>query len=202
MEKITDIVFDVGRVLFDFNYDALFRFLSNNGAIIKDIDDFVERVDLQSYELGQLSSEVFIDNLNSLLTHRVDRSELTAHWVEIFEPIDEMLKLAAYLNRKFRVFLLSNTSALHWDYLLSHYNLKTFGSGLLASFEIGALKPEAEIFWEAERRFGLVPERTIFIDDIETNALGASACGWHGIHHVQISKTKESLESLLMCPLP
>lgn len=202
MKKITDIVFDVGRVLVDFRYDPLFRYLHAHGAQFTSVDDFAEKVDLRAYECGLISNDEFIDKVCSLLTEKVDRSELISHWVELFEQIDEMLDLAAYLKTDFGVYLLSNTSALHWDYLKSTYKLDGLGTDLLASFEVGAMKPDQKIFKEAEKRFDLVPDQTLFIDDIEANTEGARACGWHGLHHVRIDRTKKEMETLLMRSLP
>ncbi|MFQ5949393.1 MAG: hypothetical protein ACE5J1_01750, partial [Nitrospiria bacterium] len=119
MVRITDIVFDVGRVLVDFGYHDLFALLRENGAKVNGIKDFVEKTDLLSYEYGHISDETFIDNMNRLLTIPVDRTLLISRWVYIFEPISEMLTLASNLKDYFGVYLLSNTSSLHWDYLLT-----------------------------------------------------------------------------------
>lgn len=202
MKKVTDIVFDVGRVLIDINYNDLFRFLHEHGAEFNTTEEFSKKIDLEPYECGHISSDQFIDNVSKLLATEVDRSELTARWLEIFDPITEMLDFASYLKADFGVFLLSNTNALHWDYLLAEYRLRQVCMGTLASFEVGAMKPEPEIFREAEKRFGLIPEKTILIDDIEVNSAGAMACGWHGIHHTSIGDTKKKMETFLMCALP
>jgi len=192
-----DIVFDVGRVLIDFSYDALFAFFREQGVVLNRIDDFAEKLDLKSYEYGRISSDEFIHNLSGLFLNPPDDRVLITKWTEIFSPMMEMLEFASELKKDHRVFLLSNTSALHWTYLLDEYNLKERSSGVLASFEVGAMKPEAKIFREAERRFDLSPENTVFIDDIKENALGAVSCGWHAIHHVGVGETKRKLRTWL-----
>ena len=197
MSEIRDIVFDAGRVLVDFDYKDCFRFLAEKGAHFTGVDDFTRRTDLKAYESGRISTECFLDNVCRLLTQKVDRSELVPQWVEIFKPIPEMLVLASKLKADYGVFVLSNTSALHWAYLLSEYSLDRIGMGAMASFEVGALKPEPKIFREAERKFALTPKRTLFIDDIEDNAAGALACGWQAIHHISIEKTLEKMEMVL-----
>ncbi|HIE64775.1 MAG: HAD family phosphatase [Nitrospira sp.] len=197
MTRITDIVFDVGRVLVDFSYQDLFAFLRDNGAEVKGIKDFVEKTDLLSYEYGHLSGESFIDNINDLLKSPLDRDRLTEKWVYIFKPICKMQALALALRNRFGVYLLSNTSALHWDYLLTECRLDKISDGALASFEVGAVKPEEKIFREAEKRFNLRPETTLFIDDLETNIAGAIACGWHGIHHMGVENTWKELTKFI-----
>ena len=59
------------------------------------------------------------------------------------------------------------------------------------------MKPGPEIFSVACSRFDLRPETTVFIDDIEANALGAVACGWHGIWHRNAASTKAQLRQLV-----
>ncbi|MFQ5589377.1 MAG: HAD family hydrolase, partial [Nitrospiria bacterium] len=197
---IKDIVFDVGRVLIDFRYDALFRYFKENGTRIDSVHDFVEKTDLKAYEYGHISTEAYLDNLSALFDRPVNREELTSKWVRIFEPVTEMLAWAASLKRDYGVYLLSNTSALHWDYLISEYRIDEVGFGLLASFEVGAVKPEEAIFRAAEKRFGLSPGRTLFIDDLQENVRGAIDSGWRGIHHVSIKETQGLVKTLLGLP--
>ncbi len=202
MSPIKNIVFDVGKVLVDFSYDDLFRFLREKGAKFKDVEDFVSQVDLLAYEHGLISDDAFIDKVQKMLSHKADRGALIRQWVEIFKPIHEMLDLARHLQARFGVYLLSNTSALHWAYLIEEYQLAKIGMDMIASFEVGAMKPSPKIFQAAEKRFGLKPESTLFIDDIQENAAGAMACGWQGIHHRGITETKGQMEALLGVSLP
>ena len=202
LSDIRAIVFDVGRVLVDFTYDDCFRFLAEYGAVFPDVNAFAEKTNLSAYERGRLSSDAYLENVRRLLSRPVDRSVLIRQWVRIFEPIPEMMALARGLAADYAVYVLSNTSALHWEYLLSKYHLGRIGKGGMASFEVGALKPEPAIFRAAERRFGLIPEKTVFVDDIFENVAGATACGWRGIHHVSVEATKRALAILLEAPIP
>ncbi len=51
------------------------------------------------------------------------------------------------------------------------------------------MKPDAEIYAEAERRFGLDPRTTVFIDDRAENIKAARARGWSGIEHSDYHQT-------------
>jgi len=197
MTRITDIVFDVGNVLVDVSYQDLFAFLRENGAEVEGIKDFVKKTSLLSYEYGHLSDEEFIDNINALLKTPLDHARIVQKWIGLFKPIHEMQALAKALRPTFGVYLLSNTSALHWKYLLSECRLDKISDGALASFEVGTVKPEAEIFRKAEKRFDLKPETTVFLDDLEGNIAGAIACDWHGIHHTDVESTREKLAKLI-----
>ena len=58
------------------------------------------------------------------------------------------------------------------------------------------MKPDAGIFAEAERRFGLEPRATVFIDDRPENIDAARARGWQGILHSGHASTVNALRTL------
>lgn len=195
-ENITAVVFDVGRVLIDFSYDDFFAWLETQGAQIKGVEDFVEKTDLLAYEHGHITDDVFLGNLNNLLNKPIDNARLVSKWLDLFEPIDDMLQLAQELNDNYGVYLLSNTSQLHWQHIVPRYHLDEICHGLLTSFEVGAMKPDPAIFHAAEHQFELNAKTTVFIDDIADNAEGASQCGWLGIHHKNFLDTRQQLQNL------
>jgi HAD superfamily hydrolase (TIGR01509 family) len=43
------------------------------------------------------------------------------------------------------------------------------------------MKPDAQIFHEATRRFGLAPSELLFIDDVAHNVEAARALGWRAL---------------------
>jgi putative hydrolase of the HAD superfamily len=196
MTRVNDVVFDVGRVLIDFSYVPFLALLRSRGARIDSVEDFVAQTELIRYEHGEISSAEFLDRLNGLLAEPLPTAELVAAWNDLFTPVDEMLQLAAALKNHCGVYLLSNTSELHWQHLESAFNLDTICHDRLASFEVGAMKPAPEIFSAACHRFDLQPETTVFIDDLETNVNGAIACGWQGIWHRELAGTRARLSQL------
>ena len=194
--KITDIVFDVGRVLIDFSYDDFFAWLKSEGAQLNGVSDFVEKIDLHAYEHGRISDDQFLANLNRLLHKPVDKQILIKHWLDLFTPLDDMLQLAEQLKTNYGVYLLSNTSAMHWQHIVPRFRLHEISHGLLTSFEVGAMKPDPAIFHTAEQQFGIKAKTTVFIDDIQDNTSGAIACGWWGIHHKNSHYTRQQLQHL------
>lgn len=196
MNKITDIVFDVGRVLIDVNYDTLFQFLWDHGASVHTEQEFIRQTDMLRYERGQIDDDTFLARLNNLFTTPPGREAIINAWQDLFTPIDDMLALANRLKSDYGVYLLSNTNSLHWQYVVPQYKLDQISHGLLTSFELGVMKPDPAIFRHAEQQFGLQAENTVFIDDIQENATGAIACGWYGIHHISTIKTVQLLRTL------
>lgn len=195
-ENISAIVFDVGRVLIDFSYDTFFAWLATQGAQFNGVDEFIALTDLRAYEHGHISNTEFLGKLSNLLSQPVDEAILIRKWLDLFRPIEEMLQLARQLKQHHGVYLLSNTSALHWQHVVAHFQLDQLSHGLLASYEVGAMKPDPAIFRAAEQQFELRPKTTVFIDDIADNAEGAQRCGWQGIHHQNPRDTRRQLQKL------
>ena len=107
-----------------------------------------------------------------------------------------MVELAHRLSERYRVYLLSNIGDLHWAHLSREYRLHALGHGALPSYLAGVMKPHAGIYAEAEKRFALTPQHTVFIDDRADNIAAACARGWHGIVHADYPRTLAALRAL------
>ncbi len=197
MSQITDVVFDVGRVLIDFSYKGFFALLRERGAQLKDVADFTEQAELIAYEHGEIDTEQFFAGINRLLQRPLSPQELATAWKDLFTPITAMLQLASDLKPHCGVYLLSNTSELHWQHLLSRYELDQFCHDRLASYEVGVMKPHPQIFAAAAARFDLQPSRSVFVDDLQANVAGAMACGWQGIWHREPAETRAKLSGMI-----
>ncbi len=194
--SIGHVVFDLGKVLVDFSYQQLFPLLRRRGALLHDVDDFARRVGLIDYEHGRISSDEFLQGINALLSAPLDQAELKNAWCSIFTPMPQMLSLARRLRTQARVYIISNTSEIHWDHLRERFLLADLCDDAIASYEIGHMKPAAAIYSVAEERFGFAPEEVVFIDDRLENVAGAQACGWQAIHHQNYGQTRDALIDL------
>jgi FMN phosphatase YigB (HAD superfamily) len=94
------------------------------------------------------------------------------------------------------VYLLSNIGDLHWAHLDALYGVDTLVHGACASFRVGAIKPQLDIYRKAEQMFDLDPAATVFLDDLPRNVAGARECGWHAIHHTDASVSRAQLRAL------
>ena len=187
------IVFDLGKVLIDFSYVDFFALLRERGVQADRAEDFLLQARLHDYEHGYLTCDDFLAGMNRLLARPLAQEQLIDAWNGLFTPIPEMLELAAELKNHYPVYLLSNIGRLHWEFLLTTYELDAYCHDRLASFEAGAMKPAATIYQAAQQRFALEPEHTLFIDDKEENIRGATACGWQGFVHQNPTATRKRL---------
>jgi HAD superfamily hydrolase (TIGR01509 family) len=197
---IRAIVFDIGWVFVKLNRQALLDCLTEHGCEPLDIEGFVARIRLDDHETGRMTGFDLIEQMTRLTSKPVAAELLRRHWLDIFELEPRMVALAHRLSARYRVYLLSNVGDLHWAHLWREYGLHKIGHGALPSFVTGYMKPDREIYREAERRFGLEPQSTVFIDDREENVDGARACGWQGILHTNFPTTVAALRALGVQP--
>lgn len=193
---IRNVVFDVGGVMVRLRYQPFVRYLQDAGVDMADLPAWLETIDLNAHERGEITGEELLERVAASAAQPLDREDLGRRWLDMFERTGEMFDLASGLMDHYRVYLLSNVGDLHWRHLDETYGIAGVGHGAIASFRVGAVKPSAAIYREAERRFGLAPEATVFIDDLARNVAGARACGWQAIHHVNPAGTRRELKAL------
>lgn len=65
--------------------------------------------------------------------------------------------------------------------------------GITVSGRIGLLKPEAKIFRHHTAASDLLPEATVFIDDVAANVEAARAEGWHSLQFINPDQLRHDL---------
>jgi 2-haloacid dehalogenase len=193
---IRNVIFDIGGVLLRLRYQTFIEYLAGAGIDMTNLPRWLEQVDLAAHERGEITGEELLGRIAAMARRPLDADELRERWLDMFDRAHEMFDLAAGLKADYRVFLLSNIGDLHWRHLNARYGFDDLTHGVVASFRVGAIKPSAAIYLEAERRFGLEPSATVFIDDLPPNVVGAQACGWQAIHHRDPAETRRQLRAL------
>jgi epoxide hydrolase-like predicted phosphatase len=68
---------------------------------------------------------------------------------------------------------------------------------MIISAEVGAAKPEAQIFQIALEQFGVRPNEAVFVDDFPVNIEGCEKVGMKGIHFKDPETVLQQLKKLL-----
>ena len=194
MKPVKNIIFDFGNVLFDLDLPAVERnlkiyFGEKFGAAREKLsrDKVVEL-----YEVGGLSTEEFIDAIRFASEKPLEKQQVVSAWNSIFLTMPKArFDMLLRLREHYKVFLLSNINDLHasWidDYMMREYSIEDFQAryfdGVYYSHLIRLRKPDREIYEYVLADAELVPEETIFFDDMEVNITAAKALGIRGILH-------------------
>lgn len=195
---IEAVIFDLGNVLIAVDETrALDRMAACTGKTRRELENYMMLTpSVNQLACGELSSQRFFEIVRQDTGFDGDFVEFARIWSDIFAPIEPMIALARRLKGQVTRLILSNTNALHMDYVLRQFPIVREFEGLVLSHEVGLLKPDPRIYELTLQRFGLRAERAVFIDDIPTNVEGARAVGLHGIHYQNPDQVRLELTKL------
>jgi FMN phosphatase YigB (HAD superfamily) len=179
------LYFDLGKVLVDFSYDQM---LAQVGAVAG-IEAEAARAAifdadlLRYFEVGRLSTAEFYEGFCAATGSRPGFAALAAAASEIFSLNLPVLPIVGQLQQAgYRMGILSNTCALHWDYCSAQYRIVSEAFAVHSlSFRIGAVKPEAGMFHAAAELAGVRPEEIFYVDDMPQHVAGARALGFDAV---------------------
>jgi putative hydrolase of the HAD superfamily len=121
----------------------------------------------EPYERGEMDSRQFYDVFCEQIGTRPDYDALKLAASDMFALNIRMIPLVSALQRVgLRLGLLSNTNEMHWRYIGTRYKvISSVFERFALSFEIGAIKPEREIYTAASEIADVAPEEIFFTDD-------------------------------------
>jgi putative hydrolase of the HAD superfamily len=195
MTQSSAVVFDLGNVLLNFSLEPLARFIEAHGLAFDEAKDLYENIGGLQYEHGRISSAEFLNGIQNQLPKQVTTEEIAKAWCNIFVANEPMLNILEQCRKQTRVYILSNSNELHWNYVCGKFSIDKIVDDLITSHEIGYMKPAPEIYTEAQRRFSLLPSETVFIDDRLENVVGAQSAGWNAIYHQDVEITRSQLSN-------
>lgn len=185
------LLFDLGGVIMDIRRENAVAALEALG--MKEANDFLgeygQKGPFLALEKGELTPEEFRAQVRPMLRPGVTDAEIDAAFDRFLTGIPvHRLRTLERLHRTRRIYMLSNTNAIMWrgkiaeEFRKDGHDMGYYFDGRVPSFEVHAYKPDAEIFRIARERLGLVPERTLFLDDSEANCRAAAELGFRTAH--------------------
>jgi putative hydrolase of the HAD superfamily len=179
-------LFDIGNVLLRFDFSLALKRLAAQSEVHDEVEALalIDQVKV-AYEDGRIDRAAFVRGVFDVLRYRGSAADFISAWEEIFEPNEPMVALVEKLHGRFPLYLLSNTSDIHRDYVFRRYPFfQRFTAGTY-SYAVRASKPGPEIYKIATRQLGITPGTTFFIDDLLPNIETARSLGFicHHYHH-------------------
>jgi len=191
MEAIQNIIFDLGGVILDIDFKKTEEAFVKLGVVnFADLFAHGKATALfRNYETGEVTDEGFIAGIQQLSDLSITDKEVSDAWNALllnFQP--ERIELLKELQKKYRLFLFSNTNAIHLECLQLKYRA-AFGGWFDDLFQkayyshlIKRRKPDTTAFEYVIHDSGVEPSVTLFIDDYLANAEGARLAGLQAIH--------------------
>ena len=173
---VRTIIFDLGDVIVPFDFKRAFARLENLCRYpAADIPVRLRSTDLVTrFESGRIEPKAFVAELCSVLELNLDYASFCNLWSCIFLP--ETLIPESFvrsLKERYRLLLLSNTNAIHFEMIERHYPLLQHLDHYVLSYKVGAMKPSPEIYEAALKEAQCEPEECFFTDDILPYVEGA-----------------------------
>lgn len=199
--KIKNVVFDLGGVLIDLDFDNCLNAFRKAGfqQMEQQVGQLQKEGFLAQFERGEITPDAFREAIRQETGQTLSDRKIDDMWNLMLLRIPrEKLDLLLELRSHYMVYLLSNTNSIHWEYACEQmfnyrgFRVKDFFENTFLSFEMHQAKPHKEIYQQMMKEANIVPEETLFIDDSEENCQGAAALGIQ-THHYRIGEDLSTL---------
>lgn len=180
------VIFDLGKVLLEFDYGIVARRLAaHSGRDAEQIRGLLDQSPLLfRFESGQMTNDEFFREVSLLTGYTGALDEFADIFGDIFAPIAPMIELHAQLRaRGVQTFIFSNTNDLAIRHIRTNFPFFAGFTGYIYSHEAGTMKPDARIYEIVERRTNRSGAELLYIDDRLENVEAGAARGWRVVHH-------------------
>ena len=194
---IEALMFDLGKVLVDFDFDLCMRHFGPRSSL--SYEQFKEVVFeggwLPRYETGAISTIDFHRYLCENGALEMDIDEFLQAWSAVFLP--ELIvpeALLAALKRRYPLILVSNINESHAAHIAREYSVLDYFDHKVFSHEVGSMKPDRRIYDVAIAAAGKPPESLFFTDDRPENIASAASLGIQAHHFRSVNELVTALK--------
>lgn len=183
-----NIIFDLGGVLVGFDrqrsIDAFERI--GCGKVADYIRDHRTEDLFYRIELGEISTHDFCEEVRLMTATNAADEAIIEAWNVLLKPVttERLQRLRELREAGHRLFLLSNTNDMHWQYC--GYQVVDCFERVFLSYEMRLAKPDPQIFAEVLRQADIEACDTLFIDDNADNIAAAASLGIKTYHNQNI----------------
>ena len=199
MTQITTVVFDIGKVLFEWDLRHLFAKLIDNE---QELEYFVSNVVTPQWHFQHDAGRPLAEMTAERTAEFPQYAELIdAYATRLNEtipgPVEGSLEIVKELvDRRVPLFAITNFGAEFWDIFRPTQPIfEHFGDIVVSGVE-KLIKPDPAIYALALQRFGLQLGEAIFIDDNHDNVVSARENGFAAHHFTDAKKLRGELVSL------
>lgn len=184
--KIKALLFDLGGVVIDIDFERAFRGWQSISQLSFDEIRRAFKFDTpyEKHERGEIAWPEYLVHLRAVLKLEGSDAEIVEGWNTIFvREIRETLELIRSVRAVVPCYAFTNTNPTHqgaWTAMAPGV-VQSFDR-VFASHEIGLRKPEKRAFEHIAAAIGVPPSSILFFDDLLENVEGARAAGLMAVH--------------------
>lgn len=197
---IKNLIFDFGKVLVDYDFEAFFR------SYIKDPVRLKEFIPLLHNEVLQKTLDLEATSYDEIMEGIISENKkfeaeiryFNDHYPEIVtNEMPGMRELLIQLKSEgYKLYGLSNWCSKVYI-TMEQFEIFKLLDGRIISSEEKLIKPNPEIYKCLFERFQLIPEECVFTDDKTENIEGAKKMGMKGIVFHDAKQYEQELRALL-----
>lgn len=197
---IKNIVFDIGNVLL--RWEPLYIITKNFSDIIDPVPlacQIFESDIWRDLNLGKITEEeaiaLYSSNLEEITVQQL--TDLMKTVKISLTPVTGSLELLKNIyNSSISLYSITDNVQEIMSFLRNKYDFLKVFRDIIVSSEVGVLKPSKTIYLHLINKYQLIPDETVFIDDLSKNVEGANLVGMHGIHFSTAHDCKIKLRQL------
>jgi len=171
-----------------------FLFLDINGCLVHFFHSAFTKLSLETNASSELIESTFwhyndavcrgemtMDEFNDEFAKKlgVKSVDWQQYYMEAVVPIKESHDVLVWASKHYKVGLLSNIMPGFINEMIKNGLLPNIKyDAIVDSSQVGAIKPEADIYKIAEGEAGVPPQEILFVDDSRTNLMAADRQGW------------------------
>lgn len=187
---IRNIIYDFGGVLVDLDKQVCVDAFERIGAheISGYVDECRQEDLFHELEIGSISVHDFCEEARRKSSCQASDEAICGAWNALLKGIPRhRLTALLDLRQHYRLFLLSNTNAIHWKkavdelFRMDGYGVNDYFEETYLSYELHLLKPGTDIFEFLLKDAGIKADESLFIDDSAANCSGARQVGIHAL---------------------
>ena len=200
MKNIDNIIFDLGNVILNIDYQNTIDAFEKIG--VPDASIFYSKSSqlniFNQLETGHISKQNFILEIQKFVP-KASASQIINAWNAILQDLpNERIEILKDIKDKFSIFLLSNTNTIHIEKIIDKLGEKKYEEfynlfdKVYYSHEVKLRKPNADIFKLVIKENCLSIMNTLFIDDSIQHIESAKKIGLK-TYHLDGNETLESI---------
>ncbi len=193
------VVFDLGKVLVDFDYGiASSKIAKTCGMELAAVKKVIDQSPLlYRFETGLITNEQFYKEICSHTGFRDSFEIFCGHFADIFWEIEPMIAWNATLRRKgIPTYIFSNTNGIAVRHIRERFPFFANFNSHILSYEHGCMKPDAAIYEVVEKQTGRKGADIFYIDDRSENIEAGLKRGWQTHVHSNPQQTFDVAKKL------